>query len=357
LSSRSGDGLIYLSAASAVDGSGAMVGGKDVAAQTAAAIDRIAANLAAAGSSLDRVVSTTVYLKSGADFQRMNEAYRSYWSGDPPARTTVAAALAHPDSLVEIAATGVLPGISRAAVHPEGWVRSPNPYSYAIRTDDMLFLSGIVPRRGRDNTVVSGDIAVQTRAVLDNVADILQAVGLSLKNVVSNRVYITDVAHFAAMNEVYRECFATEPPARATLQCGLMNSQYLVEMTMTASMSPRAVAVASDGTMPISPAIRSGRRVHLSGMLGNTPQTRGDVAAQTRETLKRIGATLAKAAATPADVVDAIVYLRDVNDAPAIEAEYRRFFGGFDLPACTAVGAGLVPTDGLVEIMMTAVTR
>jgi reactive intermediate/imine deaminase len=357
LSLRSADGLIYLSGTSALDASGPVAGGADVAAQTRAAIDRLAAHLASGGSSIERVVSATVYLKSASDFQRMNEAYRAYWPADPPARTTVAAALGHADALVEIAAVAVLPGAERRVVHPDGWMRSPNPYSYAIQTEDTLFLSGIVPRSGRDNTVVSGDIAAQTRAVMDHAADILQAAGFSFGDVVNNRVYITDVAQFAKMNEVYREYFPSSPPTRATVQSGLMSGQYLVEMTMTASRQPRQVVGESSGGIPNSPAIRSGRRVYLSGMLGNTPQTTGDVGAQTRETLNRIGATLSLAGVSRADVVDCLVYLRDVGDAPATDVELLRFFAGGEFPACTTVGTGLVPADGLVEIMVTAVTR
>ena len=269
----------------------------------------------------------------------------------------MAAALVHPEALVEIAAVGVSSSGERAVVHPDGWTRSPNPYSYGIRAGDTVFLSGIVPRRGHDNSVVDGAIAAQTRAVMDNARTVLQAAGLSFADVVNNRVYITDVSHFGAMNDAYREYVGASPPTRATVQCGLMSSQYLVEMTMTASSQAREIAGDPHATVPISPAIRSGRRVYVSGMLGNTAQTKDDVAAQTRHTLDRIAGALARAGASPGDVVDSIVYLRDVSDAPAVDAEYRRFFGGVDLPACTTVGTGLVPADGLVEIMVTAVTR
>jgi len=60
--------------------------------------------------------------------------------------------------------------------------------------------------------------------------------------------------------------------------------------------------------------------------------------------------------ASPADVVDALVYLPDLKDFAAMNGEYRRFFGGA-FPARATVGAGLLAPDGLVEIMMTAVTR
>ena len=351
------DGLIYLSGTLAQDQSGAIVDKGDVAAQTRRVIERMRGVLTAAGSSLDRVVAVTVYFKSATDFQTMNEAYRTYWPVDPPTRTTVITSLVLPDALVELSMIAVMPGAERIVVHPEGWVRSPNPYSYAIRSGDTVFLSGLVARNGRDNTVVTGDVSVQARAVLDNAAEILKAAGLSLGHVVNNRVYITDAAHFQAMNDVYRGYFPANPPTRATVQSGLAGSQYLIEMTMTASRLPRQVVGKPDATIPISPAIRVGKRLYLSGMLGNSAQTKGDAAAQARETLARIAKTLSAAGASPADVVDSLVYLRDVSHFQAMNDEYRRAFFGKDFPARTTVGTGLVPDDGLVEIMVTAVTR
>ena len=88
----------------------------------------------------------------------MNDAYRGFWTKDPPTRTTVVADLVLPDALVEMSMVAVPKGGERVVIHPAGWVKSPNPYSYAIRTGDTLFLSGLVSRNGRDNVVVPGDV-------------------------------------------------------------------------------------------------------------------------------------------------------------------------------------------------------
>jgi 2-iminobutanoate/2-iminopropanoate deaminase len=91
-------------------------------------------------------------------------------------------------------------------------------------------------------------------------------------------------------------------------------------------------------------------------VLGNTAETKENVAAQTRETLARIRKTLDAAGLTPADVIDALVYLKNVGDFAAMNAEYRTFFGK-DFPARATVGTPLVAADGLVEIMFTAIAR
>ncbi len=350
------DGLIHLSGRFAQDKSGALVGKGDVAAQTRHIIESTGDLLSAAGSSLDHVVAVTVYLKSGADFQTMNEAYRPCWRSDLPTRTTVVTDLVLPDALIEMSIVAVPVGAERAVVHPEGWLRSPSLYSYGIRTGDLLFLSGVVSRNAKDNKVVAGDLAAQVHTVLDNAAAVLGAAGLSFADVVSNRVFITDAAAFEAMNAIYREYFPANPPARATVVSKLAGSQYAIEMTMVASRGPRRVFGTAPPGVPISQAIRAGRRLFVSGVLGNTSETKGDVAAQTREILVRINRTLQEAGALPSHVVDSLVYLRDVSLFAAMDGEYRKFFAS-EFPARTTIATPLVPPDALVEIMLTAVTE
>jgi 2-iminobutanoate/2-iminopropanoate deaminase len=136
---------------------------------------------------------------------------------------------------------------------------------------------------------------------------------------------------------------------------GLAGSHYVVEITMVASSAKREAITAGRPANPnLSPAIRAGNHVYVSGMLGNTPETKGDTAAQTRETLARIRSTLEAAGCTPADVVDSIVYLTDLQNFAAMNGPYREFFQK-DFPARATVQSGLVAPDGLVEIMFTAV--
>ncbi len=347
-------GLIYLSGALAQDASGNIAPKDDVRGQTKAVIERLGAVLTAAGSSLDQVVAVTVYLKSASDFAAMNEVYSGFWTKDPPTRTTVVAEFVRPEALVEISMIAVPTGAERVVIHPASWIKSPSPYSYAIRTGDTVFLSGLVSRNGRDNSVVTGDINAQTTVVLDNATELLKAAGMTLDNVVSARVYLPDGASFQSMNAIYRKYFATSPPARATVVAGLAGSQYAVEITLVASAAQKRVIDDGRPTNPnLSAAIRAGERVYLSGMLGNTAETKGDVGAQTKETLARIRAALAAAGCSPADVSDGVVYLTDAQSFPAMNDAYRTFFER-DFPARATVRTGLVAADGLVEIMVTA---
>ena len=348
-------GLIYVSGTMAQDASGAVVGKGDVGAQTKRVIERMREILVAAGSSLEQVVAVTVYLRSQSDFAAMNDAYRGIWAKDPPTRTTVVSDLVLADALVEMSMIAVPKGGERVVVHPDSWITSPNPYSYAIRTGDTVFLAGLVSRNGRDNSVVQGDVAAQTRVVLDNAGELLTAAGMTHASVVSSRIYLPDLASFQTMNEVYRTYFPSAPPARATVKAGLAGPQYSVEITLVASSSQKEVIDDGRPANPnLSAAIRAGDRLYVSGMLGNTTDNKGDAASQTRETLLRIRRALEAGGATPADVVDSLVYLTDVSNVAAMNDVYRPFFER-NFPARTTVQSGLAAPDGLVEIMMTAV--
>ena len=241
-----------------------------------------------------------VYLRNAADFAAMNQAYAAFFPQDPPTRTTIVVPPGDPKALLEVSAVALAPGAERRAVLPAGWKPSPSPYSYGILSGDTLFLSGLVARNPADNSFKGGDVATQTRAVLESAGVILKAAGMTHADVVSARIYLPDTSGFQAMNEAYRAFFAEAPPARATVQADLAGRDYVVEITLLAvkSASRRAIVTPNEDGTPgranpnLSSAIQAGERLFLSGMLGNSEATKGDVAAQTRVTLDRLGRTL-----------------------------------------------------------------
>lgn len=346
------DGLIYVSGTLSAKG--------DIREQTRATIESIGDVLQKAGSSLANVASVNVYLARGEDFAAMNEVYNTFWPKDPPVRTTVVSNLVIPGALVEMSMIAVPNGGERVVIHPSDWIKSPNPYSYGIRSGDTLFLAGLVSRNGRDNSVVEGDMATQVKTVLDNAGEILKAAGMSHANVVSSRVYITDGSKFQEMNKVYQTYFPKDPPARATVIAPLMGAQYQVEITLTASRLPKRVVTTpqADGSPGkpsalLSSAIQVGNRLYLSGMLGATPQTSGNAEAQTVEILNRVGRTLEAAGFGWSHIVDGVVYITDVAHYDAMNRGYSTIFTK-DFPARATVQTGLVNPNGLVEIMFVA---
>jgi 2-iminobutanoate/2-iminopropanoate deaminase len=102
------NGFVFTSGQVALDPRSGQMVGRDIKTQTRRALDNIKAVLEAAGSSLDRVVRCTVFLKDMNDFGPMNEEYGSYFKELPPARTTVQAAKLPRDALVEIDAIAAI---------------------------------------------------------------------------------------------------------------------------------------------------------------------------------------------------------------------------------------------------------
>jgi 2-iminobutanoate/2-iminopropanoate deaminase len=345
-------GLVYVSGLLGTGADGQLAG-PDVASQTRRILDRMTEILEAAGSSLGQTVSVSVFLKNPGDFEALNATYREYFRESPPVRTTVVADLLN-GALVEIAAIAVPKGATREVLHPAGWVTSPRPYSYIVRTDDLVFLSGLVSRRGTDDALVPGSVDVQTTTILDNAATLLKTAGVGMEDVVQSRVFITDEALFAPMNDAYRAYFPKAPPARATAVARLMGSDLLVEMTLVATRGEKEVIGAAAAGVPLSTAVRAGHRVFLSGVLGNTAANMGDPAAQTREVMTRISRTLTAAGLSFADVADSTVYLTDLTQFAAMNGVYREFFPSAP-PARATVGTRLVSRNAVVEIMMTAV--
>jgi len=96
------EGMVFCSGQIALDPASGTIVGNDVAQQTERVLKNLAAVLAAAGSGLDRVIKTTVFLKNMADFPAMNEVYGRHFKTAPPARSTVEAARLPKDALVEI---------------------------------------------------------------------------------------------------------------------------------------------------------------------------------------------------------------------------------------------------------------
>lgn len=346
------DGLIYVS--------GSLVTEGDIRAQTRATIEQISGVLQKAGSSIANVASVNVYLTKAEDFAAMNEVYRTFWAKDPPVRTTIVSDLVIPGALVEMSMIAIPTGGERAVIHPSDWIKSPNPYSYGIRSGDTLFLAGLVARNGKDNSVVEGDMTTQTKAVLDNAGQILKAAGMGFENVVSSRVFITDQSKFQEMNKAYVPYFPKEPPARATVVAPLMGPQYQVEIQLVASRLPKRVVTMpmADGSPGkpsaiLSSAIEVGNRLYVSGILGNTADTKGDAEKQTLEILNRVGRTMKSAGYDWAHVVDGIVYITDLKHYDPMNRAYRTVFPK-SFPARATVRTGLVNNDGLVEIMFVA---
>jgi len=108
------------------------------------------------------------------------------------------------------------------------------PYSHAVESDGLIFLSGQTPIDSATGALVEGGIQPQTRQCFANLFGVLLAAGLTPDAVQKVNVFLTDMANFAAMNEVYREQFSEPYPARTTIGVAALPLGAMVEIEMIA---------------------------------------------------------------------------------------------------------------------------
>ena len=92
------------------------------------------------------------------------------------------------------------------------------PYSQAVKTGNLIFISGQIPLDPKTGDVVEGSIEDQANQVLENIKSICEAAGHGLEDIVKITIFLTDLGNFAAVNEVMKKYFSEPYPARATIE-------------------------------------------------------------------------------------------------------------------------------------------
>ncbi|WP_099364459.1 RidA family protein [Fredinandcohnia onubensis] len=123
--------------------------------------------------------------------------------------------------------------MSRKAYSAPGAV-AVGPYSHAIETGDLIFLSGQTPVDSQNGKLVEGDIVEQTTQCFKNLFNVLDAAGLTPEHVQKVNVFLTNMDNFTAMNEVYSKQFTEPYPARTTIGVSSLPLGAQVEIEMIA---------------------------------------------------------------------------------------------------------------------------
>jgi 2-iminobutanoate/2-iminopropanoate deaminase len=113
--------------------------------------------------------------------------------------------------------------------------RAIGPYSQAVRTGQLMFLSGQIPLDPETGQMVEGDVAVQTRRVMDNLAAVLRGAHLTFAHLVRVTIFLADLGDFATVNDVYGSYLSEPYPARATVQVARLPRDARVEIDAIAS--------------------------------------------------------------------------------------------------------------------------
>jgi 2-iminobutanoate/2-iminopropanoate deaminase len=122
----------------------------------------------------------------------------------------------------------------RKPVKPANAAPAVGPYNHAIRIGDLLFCAGQIPIDPATGNLVGPDIRQQTERVLENVKLILEDQKLTFAHVVKSTVFLTNLADFAGMNEVYSRYFISDHPARSTIQVAALPRGAGVEIEVIA---------------------------------------------------------------------------------------------------------------------------
>jgi len=127
--------------------------------------------------------------------------------------------------------------VTKSAVSAPDAPTAIGPYSHAIRTGQLLFISGQVPIDPATGNLIDGDISAQTQRVMNNIDAVLKAGGLSFQHVVRTTIFLADISDFAAVNAVYGTFFSEPYPARATVQVSRLPKDARVEIDAIAAYS------------------------------------------------------------------------------------------------------------------------
>jgi 2-iminobutanoate/2-iminopropanoate deaminase len=124
----------------------------------------------------------------------------------------------------------------KKAILTDGAPAPIGPYSQAIRTGNLLFVSGQIPLDPKTGQMIEGDIETLTRRCMDSIVAILSEAGMTTSDIVKTGIFLADMADFAGMNAVYGTYFEDGvPPARAAVQPARLPKDARIEIEVVAS--------------------------------------------------------------------------------------------------------------------------
>jgi len=108
------------------------------------------------------------------------------------------------------------------------------PYSQAIQTGNMLFISGQIAIQRSTGSILTGSIEEETKQVMVNLSEVLKAAGMDFSNVVKTSIFLKDMNNFPKVNAIYGEYFHSNPPARETVEVSRLPKDVNVEISCIA---------------------------------------------------------------------------------------------------------------------------
>jgi len=120
--------------------------------------------------------------------------------------------------------------MKRSIIQTDKAPQAIGPYSQAVKVGDFLFVSGQIPIDPQSGQLVTGDIQMETKQVLENLQAIIREAGATLSDVVKTTIFINDMDNFGLVNEIYGRYFSDDPPARACVEVSRLPKDVNVEI-------------------------------------------------------------------------------------------------------------------------------
>lgn len=365
--------------------------GSDIKDQTRFVLENIKANLEDAGSSLEHVVKTQVFILDNALFNEFDEVWKEYFPTPPP-RTTVQTGpkgLLVPGTLVEIDVIAV-----PADANPQPQLidtpsaKKPKAnYTPAVKAGNFIFLAGqlatdfgpggVHPEAKSDPNFpfYSSDIELQTDYTLRNLKALLEESGSDLDHVVKAQIFLKDLNDFHGFDDVWRRYFKTPPPRTTLEMADLLIGDSLVEIDLIAVDKSCDIQVVNTDAAPhpkanYNQAFVTEGLVFLAGQLasdfktGVPPEAKvdpnfkfygSDIELQTDYVIKNMKTVLEEAGSSLENVVKAQTFLTDLDYFHGYDKIWKRHFDS--PPPRTTIeldGDGLLVPGTLVEIDLIA---
>jgi reactive intermediate/imine deaminase len=251
-------------------------------------------------------------------------------------------------------------GAAIRAIVPKNGVAPIGPYTPGVFAGDYLYVSGQGAKRpdGQMPATFEG----QVRQTLESLKSVVEAAGLTMKNIVYTQVYLDDIGRFTEMNKIYGEYFREMPPARATLGVAKLPTGTPIEINAVAvrdSSGKKAVSVPGyTPDEPISPGILTKDRLFISAMRGrdlNRGTVPQDPAEQVDLALNGLKAVVEAAGLGMANVVFVNPYLTRRIPTPTMNGLYAKRFEFGNTPARATIQVTSLPQDSQIEFTGVAV--
>jgi len=359
-------------------------GPTDIELQTEYILKNLSEILQAAGSRLDNVVKTEVFLEHPKYLAGLDRVWREFFPKDPPARTTIEVG-PHPlipGALVEVYAIGIVPDgtVRKQVIQPAG-VPTPSEHcSQAVRAGNFLFHSGLPATDFKTGIPVGKDPQFpnyrdnaedQINYVLGNMEQCAKAAGTSLANAVKSQHYHVDRNDFHAIDRIWKQ-YMPVPPPRSSMQIkgfmvpGALTTANLITLVPDAQHQKEEIKLdkqfhPSMRGVNFSPAIRAGEWLFLAGQVATDfktpvygvhprmPYYGSDIEVQTEYVLGKLKELLEHCGSSLEHVVDAHIYLLDTADYRGFERVYRRMVP--EPPVMTVIPSTGMMFDGpVIEI-------